>query len=229
MRLSLILPAYNEQENVRKNLPIIYSAMRKVGDFEIILAEDGSSDNTAQEARRFAKRHKNVRVLSFKKNVGKGFAIKKAISVARGKVIGYMDVDLAIPPRYALTALRLVEAGNTVVFGSRYNPRSRISRAPMRLLGSVSYNKLIRLLLNSEVDDHQCGFKFWDAKFIKGVLHEVRDNRWFFDTEILIIAQRRGIRPRSLAIRWVERDGTVPPLADMRYQWGEIMRMRSSR
>ncbi len=226
MRLSLILPAYNEQENIRKNLPLIYAEVQKIGDSEIIVTEDGSSDKTAYFARQFARRVKNVRVLSFKKNVGKGFAIKKAIAAARGDVIGYTDIDLAVPASYIGKALSLVESGNQLVFGSRYNSKSRTKRAPMRLLGSVAYNLMVITVLGSRASDHMCGFKFWEARLIKEMLPLIRDDRWFFDTEILVLAQRKGIRPLSMPVAWVEVDSTVPPGSDMVYLTKEVIKLR---
>ncbi|MGC8478731.1 MAG: glycosyltransferase [Candidatus Micrarchaeia archaeon] len=226
MRFSLILPIYNECENLRKNFPAIYKELKKIGDSEVIIAEDGSKDCTKEYARKFAKLP-NVIFLSSPKRLGRGGALKHAISVAQGRVIGYMDIDLAVPLPYLAKAVEMVEAGNPVVVGSRYSKGSKASRSPKRLIESVVFNILMRVLLGSKIRDHQCGFKFWDSSFIKKEYKNIMDNHWFFDSEMLVIAQRKHLKIYEMPVEWKEQENTKVRSSDLVYFVRSMLDMRA--
>ncbi len=227
MRLSLVLPVYNECGNLRRNFMRIYDAVQEIGDSEIILAEDGSTDCTKRYAQRFAKL-RGVRLTSSRSRLGRGAALKKAIRMARGRTIGYIDIDLAVPIAYVWRALEAVERGSRIVAGSRYVKGSAASRSAKRLVASVGYNALMRLLLGSRVHDHQCGFKFWNARFIKGLLPEIRDDHWFFDSEVIVRAGRRGVQTLELPVEWREQRNTKVRSSDLAYFIRSIVRLRFS-
>ncbi len=201
MRLTIILPIFNGCRNLEANFPKVYSAARAIGTFEIIIVNDGSADCTAAIAKKFAKMP-GVKVLTKRDNKGKGAAVKSGIRAAKGRTIGYMDMDLAVPLRYLPRAVRLVEHGNPLVIGSRYMG-TNLRRTPIRLFASRIYNFTIRTVFHSVVIDHQCGFKFMNPAFARSCTRLV-DNRWFFDSEMLIRAQRSGIRPYELPVEWSE-------------------------
>ena len=228
MRLSLILPLYNECGNTRRNFMKIYDVVQEIGDSEIILAEDGSTDCTKHYVRRFSKLS-GVRVTTSRVRLGRGGALKKAISMARGRTIGYMDIDLAVPARYIWPALERVEHGSKIVAGSRYVKGAASMRSVKRLVASMGYNALMRLLFNSKVHDHQCGFKFWNGRFIKGVLPEIRDNHWFFDSEVIVRARGKGIGTVEIPVEWKEQSGTKVKKTDVLYFVESIMRLRFGR
>ncbi len=226
MRFSLILPVFNGCEELKRNFMPIYREVCKLGDCEIIIAEDGSTDCSKEAAKDFAKL-KNVRLISGKGRSGKGMAIRKGIAAARGKTIGYMDIDLAVPVKYLGEAVRKVESGSAIVLGSRYRSGSRAQRSSYRLLESVGFNYLIKLLLGSKINDHQCGFKFWDAKYIKGAIKKVKDNYWFFDAEILVRAQKGGIVPYEMPVEWSEGKKTKVKPGDTVYFFKAILKLRN--
>ncbi|MEM3838999.1 MAG: glycosyltransferase [Candidatus Micrarchaeaceae archaeon] len=206
-RITIILPVYNERENLKANFPKIYSAAKKLGSFEIIIAEDGSTDGSRELAKNFGKLP-NVVVLSRKEKSGKGEAVKRSISAAKGKVIGYMDIDLSVPLSYLPAAVAKVEEGNKVLIGSRYVKGSDIRRTALRHFLSKGYNLLMLALFGSRVKDHQCGFKFFDGRYAKELARRTKDNHWFFDTEMLVLAQRDGIVPYELPVKWREQKST---------------------
>lgn len=226
MRFSLILPVFNGCEELKENFMPIYREVSKLGDCEIIIAEDGSTDCSKEVAKDFTKL-KKVRLISGKDRSGKGMAIRKGIAAARGKTVGYMDIDLAVPVKYLGQAVRRVESGSTIVLGSRYRSGSNAQRSNYRLLESVGFNYLIKLLLGSKINDHQCGFKFWDGKYIKSAIKEVKDNYWFFDAEILVRAQRDGIVPYEMPVEWREGRKTKVKPGDAVYFFRAILRLRS--
>lgn len=225
MRLSLILPVYNGCEDLRKNFMKIYREVARLGECEIIIAEDGSTDCSREVAERFAKM-KNVRLISRKERSGKGRAVKSAIAVAKGSTIGYMDIDLAVPLRYIGSAVRKVESGNAIVLGSRYKSGSKAARSPYRLFESALYNMMVRALLGSRIRDHQCGFKFWDGRYIRKAIKDVEDDKWFFDSEILVRAQRNGIVPYEMPVEWREGRNTTVKAGDTSYFIGAMLKLR---
>ncbi len=201
--ISLILPVHNEYRNMKENFPKIYKAMSGMGSFEIIIAEDGSIDGTVELARKYA-RMKNVVLLSEKARAGKGKAIKSGVSAAKGSIIGFIDIDLSASPKYVGVAVQKVKEGNVFVIGNRYGRMSKSERGLWRLSESMLYNALLVALFNSKVRDHQCGIKFWSSGFIKKIINEVQDDSWFFDSELIIRAERKGIMPYQMPIAWKE-------------------------
>ncbi len=207
VRVSIILPVYNEYRNLKNNFPKIYSAAKKLESFEIIIAEDGSTDGSIVLCREFAKLP-GVRVMHREQKSGKGAAIKRSVRAAKGKVIGYMDIDLAVPVSYTKKAIYEVEKGNKIVIGSRYVAGSETRRNLTRHFLSFGYNGLIFILFGSRVKDHQCGFKFMEGSYAKRLTGKVRDNYWFFDAEMLIRAERDGVAPYELPVEWNEQRET---------------------
>lgn len=206
MELSLILPIYNQYENLRENFQDIYSYMVKNfgnGNFEIVIIDDGSTDRSFELEKSLAKR-KGVMLLQRKENGGKGSALRAAIPRCRGRVIGFIDPDLAVPMRYVRPAAERVLGGCDIVIGSRYVKGARYRRRTSRLIISRTCNFLVRAILGSDVTDHVCGFKFMRSGYIKGHLRELRDQRWFFDTEMVVMAQRHGAAIYETPVEWRE-------------------------
>jgi glycosyltransferase AglD len=204
--LSLILPVYNQYDNLGENFPKIYSSLKKefgLGNFEIVFIDDGSTDRSMQLERRFSKMS-GVVLLPQKRNGGRGSALKVAIPECRGSVIGFMDTDLAVPMKFVRPAVDKVLEGHQVVVGSKYAKGAKYKRTISRLIISHGSNLLVQVILGSKVSDHQCGFKFWSAGYIKKHLHELKDNGWFFDTEMIVMAQRHGVMPYELPVEWKE-------------------------
>lgn len=226
MRLSLILPVYNNCTELQRNFMPIYKELKKMGSFEIIIAEDGSDDGSREAAIKFA-RMPNVRILSDKRRLGKGGAIKKGIGAAKGDTVGYIDIDLAIPLRYLRKAVEKVEEGNVIVLGSRYAKGADSSRSRHRLFESLFYNYMMEFFLGSKIKDHQCGFKFWNGRYIRRAIRDVRDSYWFFDSEILVRAQRKGVVPYEMPVEWHEGRNTKVKTADIPYFFNSIMKLRS--
>lgn len=220
--ISLILPIYNEVGNLRRNFGKIYSTMKQVGRFEIIIAEDGSADGSKELARQLSASRRNVKLISFEGRSGRGAALKRAIKVAKGDVIGYIDVDLAVPLRYVKMAIGKIEGGCDIVVGSRYEG-TRIRRSTTRLIASRAYNLIVNIVAGSRLDDHQCGFKFWRSGFIKNEAKDVRDNHWFFDTEVLLDAQRRNMRVCTLPVSWEEHKESKVKADDPLYFIGAVI------
>ena len=203
VEFSLVLPAYNEAKSLGKAVDAARKAL-KGESFEIIIAEDGSSDGTDAVARKLAKKFSFVKHLHSEKKLGRGKALCNAFASARGKFVAYMDVDLATNPKHLKEMLRELRS-NDVVIGSRYASGSQSSRSAKRLFLSKGFNALIAILLGSKVSDHQCGFKGFRKSVARKLCLLARDNHWFWDTEVLVLAQRLGLKIKELPVKWVEK------------------------
>jgi glycosyltransferase involved in cell wall biosynthesis len=225
MLVSIILPVYNDCINLQHNFRGIYNQAQRLGSFEIIIAEDGSTDCTKHIVEKLG-RLKGVRTITATSRKGRGAALKDAIKIANGDIIGYLDIDLSTPASYIGDAVKLVSKGHKFVIGSRYSKGANARRSFSRLISSRVYNALIYIAFGSRVRDHQCGFKFWDGKFIKGIISKVVDNHWFFDTELIIRAQVVGIHPYELPVKWKESNRTTVRLSDVLYFLEAIIKLK---
>jgi glycosyltransferase involved in cell wall biosynthesis len=202
-KVSVILPVYNEGKVLKRNVRDIEQELKgSIGDFEIIIAEDGSTDGTAAIARSMSS--ERIRVLDSRKRLGKGAAIRRAANYADGDILVFMDADLASHPKQAGELVRLIRGGAAIVIGSRYLAGSRADRTPIRYFASKSFNMLVKGILGSKLSDHQCGFKAFRKDLILPVINKVEDKGWFWDTELLVRAQRDGLKVAEIPIEWKE-------------------------
>ncbi len=202
-RLSVILPVYNEEKVLRSSVRRIRQTLKKTGRvFEIIISEDGSTDRTREIAKSLES--DDITVLHNSVRMGKGAAIQTAISHTRSNIVIFMDADLASNPGHVKELVGLLESGTAIVIGSRYLDGSKTKRTMVRHVASRGFNFLVRLLLGSKLTDHQCGFKAFRKDLILPLLDEVEDGKWFWDTELLVRAQRKGLKIAEIPIEWTE-------------------------
>jgi len=203
--VTLVYPAYNESGRIEKAVTEALKELAKItNSYEIIIAEDGSSDGTDRVAKQLSETHKEVRYLHSDERLGRGRALSRAFRQAKGAIIVYMDVDLATDIGYLRPLIYSIRDGNDITTGSRLLPSSNVKRSRRRRITTWSYNALIRLLFDSAVRDHQCGFKAFNHGRILEILDEVEDTHWFWDTEVLVIAARHGYKIGEIPINWVE-------------------------
>lgn len=227
--LSIIIPVYNEAKILAGSIAKLSSTMNAIGrDYEIIIVEDGSTDGTAEVAMRLSS--KNVRVLSSTKRVGRGISLSNAISAARGDIVIYMDVDLATNLAYIPRLIEKIEDGAEIATGSRLLRDSKVvGRSFIRSFFSIGYNLLLRLLFGSKIKDHQCGFKAFRKSSIEPMLAEIGDAHWFWDSELLIKAQRKGLKVSEIPVEWTDRkESSVRLYFDVLYMGLAALRLRCS-
>jgi glycosyltransferase AglD len=210
IEVSVVFPAYNEVDYLYLAVEKTAQALSEFADsYEIVIAEDGSKDGTAERAEEIAQKYPYVKHIHRDQRLGRGTALKNAFKQASGKVFVYMDLDLATN----LEALKpLVETITKEDYdfstGSRLLKDSKVERSLRRSISSKSYNFLVRLMLGSKLRDHQCGFKGFKRKPTLQLLDEVRATHWFWDTEILVRAQLHGYKVKEIAVEWQSGKGT---------------------
>ena len=225
--ITVILPAYNEAERLKTAFERVKSYMESNFDeFEIIIAEDGSRDGTDAVARSISERFDFVTHLHSDERLGRGKALNRAIKSARYEFVMYMDVDLSTDLKHIRDVYMALNSGYDIAIGSRLLSGSVAKRPAFRELPSRVYNLLVRLMLGSKIRDHQCGFKGFRKSRILPILDRIRDNHWFWDTELLVLAQREGLRIREIPVRWEHGgESKVNVLRDSAYMFRSILRM----
>ncbi|MGQ9722818.1 MAG: glycosyltransferase [Candidatus Jordarchaeum sp.] len=203
--VSIIIPIHNEIQVIKKNLEKIIDYSKRIfDDYQIIIAEDGSKDGTDTIIKQLVKSHYQIVYLHFEVRQGKGKAIKRAIKIAREKIVAFIDADLAAPLIQLPQLVQMIQQGFTMAVGSRLINGSHVKRPTARRITSTIYNLLVRVLFRDGVHDHQCGFKVFNRDHILPLLDEVKNNEFFFDTELIIRVKRNGNRIIEVPIKWIE-------------------------
>jgi putative flippase GtrA len=204
--VEIVIPVYNEERALAASIHRLHRFLDAHLPFswQITIADNASTDITPEIARVLAHDLDRVRVLELAQK-GRGRALRAAWSASRAAVVAYMDVDLSTDLHALLPLLApLVSGHSEVAIGSRLARGSRVSRGPKREFISRTYNHILRLVLRARFTDAQCGFKAVRADVVPELLAAVRDESWFFDTELLIAAQRRGMRIHEVPVDWID-------------------------
>jgi dolichyl-phosphate beta-glucosyltransferase len=204
---SLVIPAYNESSRIENCVREVASWARAHPggkDWEVLLVDDGSTDDTAERAKRVASSEKlALRVLSYSPNRGKGAAIREGVLASSGDPVLVSDADLSTPlSEFAKLAGRLPT--HPVAIGSRALEEElvRKKQAPHRILLGKAGNGIIRLFAVPGIRDTQCGFKLFQGDAARELFREARVNRFAWDVEILYLARRRGLAIAEVPVLW---------------------------
>jgi len=229
VEVSVVLPAYDEEATLAETVHVTLEHLDSflpAGSYEVIVAEDGCDDRTPEIADELAAEHEAVRHLHSDERLGRGGALEFAFRQARGGTLVYFDTDLATDMAHLEELIEHVRSGEAdVATGSRLLAGSDADRPAKRGVPSRGYNALVRLLLRSEVRDHQCGFKAFDREVLFALLEEVEDDHWFWDTELLVRAQRAGYRVAELPVAWTPKgDSKVDLVRDVFGMGSQIVR-----
>ena len=205
-RIDIVVPVYNEEvaleDSVRRLHEFLSGEMPYA--WRIVIADNASTDATRAVARALAVALDHVTVLHLE-DKGRGRALRAAWTVSDADVLCYMDVDLSTDLRALLPLVSPLVCGHSeVAIGSRLAAGARVVRGAKREVISRGYNRLLRWALRARFSDAQCGFKAIRADAARGLLPDVQDQGWFFDTELLILAQRRGLRIHEVAVDWID-------------------------
>jgi len=207
MRLSVVVPAYNEEENLEKNIKKYYSYLtRQNYDFEIIIVNDGSKDNTEQISQNLSDNFSHITLLNKEKNQGKGAAIRDGLLAGQGDFLLFLDADNASSIDNLGQAWPLLKDCDLVI-GSRSpkdakGARQEISQNFIKRTLGIFGNKLIRTLTIKDIYDTQCGFKIFTKKSVDSIVAKTKINRWAIDIEILIIAKKQNLKIGIIPIVW---------------------------
>ncbi|MEM4230365.1 MAG: glycosyltransferase [Candidatus Pacearchaeota archaeon] len=194
--LSLVIPAYRQEKTIVKdikNLDRVLSALPY--NYEIIVVEDGFLDETGPKIKNQKSKIKNLKLLGYKVNHGKGYAVKYGILRAKGDVVGFIDAGMDLDPSEISVALDLMKWNNAdIIIGSKLHPESKVSYPLSRKVLSWGYRILTRVLFGFKVKDTQVGMKFFRKKVAKEVFSRIVIKRFAFDVEVLTVAYKLGYK-----------------------------------
>lgn len=217
INISIVFPAYNEANALERTIKKVINTLESFTDsYEIIIAEDGSTDGTDKIAEQLAKKNSHIKHIHRQKRLGRGTALKNSFKQSNGKTLVYMDLDLSTDLIHLKELIESISVqGFDLATGSRLLSKSKVSRSWTRNIASSSYNFIVRKLLGSKVKDHQCGFKSFRREPLLDLLDEVDATHWFWDTEILVRANRKGYKIKEIPVLWKSgRDTKVRLLKD---------------
>jgi glycosyltransferase involved in cell wall biosynthesis len=204
--LDIAIPVYDEERILEHSVRALHAHVHAVIPFatRITIVDNASGDATRLIGRRLATELDGVRFLHLAEK-GRGRAIRTAWAASDARVLAYMDVDLSTSLE-ALGALiaPLLSGNSDISIGSRLTRGARVTRSAKREFISRGYNLLLRSVLHTRFRDAQCGFKAIRAEVARELLPAVRDQGWFFDTELLVLAQRGGLRIHEVPVEWFE-------------------------
>jgi len=214
IHLSVIVPAYNEEKRVPETLREIDNYLRKQNfESEIIVVSDGSKDKTVEVSKNLISEIKNLRVIEFKENRGKGFGVKEGMMGALGKFRLFTDADNSTPisqiekmwPYLKEACPEPVEGGFDIVIGSR-DIKGAILDPPQpffrRFTGEV-FKHLRKIIVDLwEIEDSQCGFKCFTKRAAEDIFPKCKINRFAFDPEILLVGKKLGYKIKEIPIYW---------------------------
>ena len=204
--VDVILPVYDEAHVLRVSVGRLSRYLTETFPFRwrITIVDNASTDGTWAEAESIAAESPDVFAMHLGER-GRGRALKAGWSVSPAPFLVYMDIDLSTGLDALLPLVSSVISGHSeLAVGSRRAPGARVHRSAKRGVISWAYNALLRVALGVRVRDAQCGFKAISRSVAHELLPEIEDDDWFFDTELITLAQRRGLRVLEIPVDWVE-------------------------
>jgi dolichyl-phosphate beta-glucosyltransferase len=228
--LSIVIPAYNEQERLVASLEKIAAYLDASGtDAEILVVDDGSKDRTAELAAGALKGRRG-RVLRNGDNRGKGYSVRHGVLEARGRFVLLTDADLSTPiEEHAKLAMVIRDRDLDVVIGSRALPNSdvQVRQGWVRKRMGRTFNTIIRTVTGLPFRDTQCGFKLMDRDRVKPLFDKMVVNRFAFDVELLFLCARFGLSVADVPITWRNAPGSkVSLLGDPLNMIADVLRVR---
>lgn len=236
LRVCITIPVLNEERQLPDSIGRLAAFLDAEAGFEcdIVIADNGSTDGTWVLARLLTEHFPNVEVMH-QDMPGRGRALKAAWTQSQAEILSYMDVDLSTDLAAFTPLVQAVVSGSfDVAIGTRLHPESVTRRCWKRELISRCYNRLVRLVFGVHFSDAQCGFKAITRQAAAALLPQVEDTGWFFDTELLVLAEKNGFRMYEQPVRWTEDPDSRVRLvstawADLRGMWRLRRKLNSNR
>lgn len=206
--IEVVLPVYNEEVILEKNFLVLRTFLEKHKlDFIVTIIDNDSTDKTFTIAKDLESRFLNT--LSIRLNTkGRGRALRLRLCSSSCFVVGYMDIDLSANLNYFLEMYNLICSGCDIVIGSRLIDPFLVTRSFLRKSLSKVYSKLVRIVLKLPFFDYQCGCKIFNRGAVFPLLSYIKDDNWFFDTEMLFYAHKFGLKVREIPLIWKDRKTT---------------------
>jgi dolichyl-phosphate beta-glucosyltransferase len=204
MEISVIIPVYNEETRINCITKVINYLDRRFSEFEIIVSDNGSTDDTVKIAQGFADVDNRIKVLKCKSR-GKGLAVREGILSSVGKLVLFTDVDLSTPIEEIDKLIHALEEGYDIVIASRWLPSSQILKRQLRIRETFGrlLNWIIQKVYLPGIFDTQCGFKLFRGGIARELFSEQKIDGFLFDVEILCRARKKGYKICEEPVHWI--------------------------
>ena len=230
LTVDLVIPVLNEAHVLERSVATVraFLAEQPGWAWHVVIVDNGSTDGTDAVARRLADQHPDVRFLQLPQR-GRGRALRLAWGQSDAAIMGYTDVDLstelAALPKLVLA---IAEEGFDLGTGSRLLSSSKTVRSAKREFISRCYNLMIKAVLWTSFSDAQCGFKVVSRRVAQEIIPQIRDQAWFFDTELLVLGEKEGYRIKDVPVRWIDdEDSRVKIVSTAWEDIKGVMRLRT--
>jgi glycosyltransferase involved in cell wall biosynthesis len=215
--VEVVVPVYNEERALPVSIPKLREFLAGPDfpyQWRILIADNASIDNTPAVGRALASQYPGEVEYVRIERKGRGFALKQVWLASPMDIVSYMDVDLSTGLEAFPALIRAVaDEGYDVAIGSRLAPGSQVERSLKRRILTRGYNTIIKAMFFTRFSDAQCGFKAVSKAAAQRIVPLIEDNNWFFDTELLILAEKMGYRVKDVPVRWVEDKDTRVKIA----------------
>lgn len=201
--VDIVIPVYNEEHALPRSVDTLTGFLREnlENPWTVIIADNGSIDGTPDVGRMLSDKYDGVKYVHIPEK-GRGRALRYMWTASNADIVSYMDVDLSTDLAHFPELVRAIEDGAHIATGSRLAKGAQVTRSLKREFISRCYSALFRLMFFTPFRDAQCGFKALRRDAARSLLPLVKDNGWFFDSEMLIIGARNGFRIAELPVRW---------------------------
>ncbi len=208
LTVDVVIPVLNEAHVLAKSVATVREFLRVnlPCRWRVVIVDNGSSDGTDKVAEGLTQMHDDVGFVHLDQR-GRGRALRVAWTESSADIVSYMDVDLSTELAALPKAVKaLTEEGYDIAIGSRLMRESQTKRSFKRETISRIYNLFVKMLLLTKFSDAQCGFKVLTRQVVANIVPQIKDQSWFFDTEMLVLAERQGYRIKDLPVKWDEDD-----------------------
>ena len=226
--VDVVIPVYNEERQLPRSILILSGFLKEslANPWRIVIADNGSTDQTLSVAEMLSQKYSGVTYLHIPQK-GRGRALRHTWLESTADIVSYMDVDLSTNLSHFPKLVEAIEEGYHIAVGSRLSSGAKVKRSLNREVVSRGYNLLIRSIFFTPFHDAQCGFKALTRATAQALVPLVQDNNWFFDSELLIIAAKRGFQVKEVPVEWVEDpDSRVRVLATAWEDLKGLLRLR---
>jgi len=213
--VDVVIPVLNEEKDLPRSVAVLWDFFNEhlPYQWQIVIADNGSTDKTLAVAQALSLQYPRVTYIHLDLR-GRGRALRKAWLESKADVVSYMDVDLSTKlTAFPKLVQALVDEDYGVAIGSRLIGGSKVTRGLKREITSRTYNLLIKMMFWPSFHDAQCGFKAVRRDVVQDIVPFIKDQAWFFDTELLLLAQKKGYRIKEVPVEWVDDAGTTVKVA----------------
>jgi glycosyltransferase involved in cell wall biosynthesis len=203
--VEVFIPVYNEEKDLPRCISTLHEFLKNRLDnpWRITVADNGSTDSTLSVAEAQSHKFTNVAYIHLPQK-GRGRALRKAWTESQADIVSYMDVDLSTGLEAFPKMIEALESGYHIAIGSRLVMGAKVKRSLKREIVSRAYNLLVRLMFWPPFKDAQCGFKALHTDVARILVPLVKNNAWFFDTELLLVAHKNGYKIKEIPVEWAE-------------------------